>query len=180
MLAPRPELWTYRSDDPPADPAAAVALVGRLRRGPNVTLAVVRLSDLFFQGMLTIMRADPAHGTVEMGSIIYAPELQRTPATTEAAHVVAHHVFELGYRRLEWKCDSLNAASRRAARRLGFTEEGTFRNAVVYKGRSRDTTWFSIVDAEWPRIRAAHRRWLDPANFGADGGQLTPLKELLA
>ena len=117
---------------------------------------------------------------MEIGSIIYSPELQRTPATTEVTHLIADHVFRLGYRRLEWKCDSLNVPSRRAATRLGFTEEGTHRNAVVYKGRSRDTTWFSITDAEWPQIRAAHRRWLAPQNFDTDGQQRTSLGEQLS
>lgn len=179
VLAPHPELWTYRTDEPPADLPAARALVERLRQGPDITLAVIRLADESFQGMLTIMRANPPHGTVEIGAIIHSPQLQRTPATTEAAHLVATHVFCRGYRRLEWKCDSLNEPSRRAAVRLGFTEEGTFRNAVVGKGRSRDTTWFSITDTEWPAIRTAHRRWLEPANFDADGQQHHRLGELL-
>lgn len=179
VLASRPDLWTYLREDPPEDDAEAVALVERLQQGPNVTLAVIRRADESFQGRVAIMRADPAYGTVEIGSIMYAPDLQRTPATTEVTHLVADHLFGLGYRRFEWKCDSLNATSRRAARRLGFTEEGTFRNAVIYKGRSRDTTWFSITDGEWPRIRAAHRRWLDPDNFDAAGQQRTALGEQL-
>jgi RimJ/RimL family protein N-acetyltransferase len=91
-------------------------------------------------------------------------------------HLMAAHVFDdLGYRRYEWKCDALNASSRATAQRLGFTYEGTFRNALVYKGRNRDTAWFSITDAEWPAVGAAHRAWLDPANFDADGRQVRPL-----
>jgi len=112
-----------------------------------------------------------------VGSIIYARRLQRTPITTEATHLLARHVFDdLGYRRFEWKCDSHNEPSRRAAVRLGFTYEGRFRHAMVYRDRNRDTDWFSITDAEWPAIRAAHERWLDPANFDPDGHQLTPLR----
>src|SRR3546814_3169445 len=95
------------------------------------------------------MRIDRANGSVEVGSISFGPRLQRTVAATEAQYLLANHVFELGYRRYEWKCDALNEASRRAAERLGFTHDGTFRQAVVYKGRSRDTAWFSITVDEW-------------------------------
>ncbi|MDO5682523.1 MAG: GNAT family protein [Propionibacteriaceae bacterium] len=127
------------------------------------------------------MRADPVNGTTEIGAIVYAPELQRSPATTEAAHLIARHVFDdLGYRRLEWKCDSLNEPSRRAAARLGFIEEGTFRNAIVVKNRSRDTTWFALTDDDWPRVHQAQRRWLDPANFDDDGTQRRTLAESFA
>jgi RimJ/RimL family protein N-acetyltransferase len=112
---------------------------------------------------------------IEVGHIAYSPALQRTAAATEAMYLMMHRVFELGYRRYEWKCDSLNAASRRAAQRLGFTFEGIFRQAIVYKGRSRDTAWYSIVDREWPLLDAEYRRWLDPANFDAAGRQRSPL-----
>jgi RimJ/RimL family protein N-acetyltransferase len=131
------------------------------------------------EGIATLMRADPANGVVEIGGILLARSMQRTPASTEAMYLLAHHVFDaLGYRRYEWKCDSLNEPSRRAAARLGFTYEGRFRQALVYKGRNRDTDWFSITDAEWPRIRAAHEAWLDPANFDDDGGQRQHLGDL--
>jgi RimJ/RimL family protein N-acetyltransferase len=125
------------------------------------------------------MRVDADNGVVEVGGILLARTLQRTQASTEAMYLLAHHVFDaLGYRRYEWKCDSLNEPSRVAAARLGFTYEGRFRNAVVYKGRNRDTDWFSITDAEWPRIRAAHEAWLDPANFDESGGQRSSLSDL--
>jgi RimJ/RimL family protein N-acetyltransferase len=131
------------------------------------------------EGIATLMRVDAPNGVVEVGGILLARTLQRTPASTEAMYLLAHHVFDaLGYRRYEWKCDSLNEPSRVAAARLGFTYEGRFRNAVVYKGRNRDTDWFSITDAEWPRVRAAHEQWLDPANFDASGRQLTSLSDL--
>ena len=110
------------------------------------------------------MRIEPSSGVLEIGGIVYARALQRTPATTETTHLLLRHAFDdLGYRRVEWKCDSLNEPSRRAARRLGFTYEGRFRRHVVVKGRNRDTDWFAIVADDWPAIRAAHETWLDLA-----------------
>ena len=117
------------------------------------------------------MRMDPANGVMEVGHLAFSPLMQRTPVATEAMYLMMKHAFELGYRRYEWKCDSLNAGSRRAAGRLGFTFEGIFRQAIVYKGRNRDTAWFSILDAEWPSLDAAFQAWLDPGNFDADGRQ---------
>jgi RimJ/RimL family protein N-acetyltransferase len=125
------------------------------------------------------MRIDPAHGVIEVGNINYSPLVQRTPAATEAQYLLMKLVFDtLGYRRFEWKCDSLNAPSRRAAQRLGFRFEGVFRQAVVYKGRSRDTAWFSIIDSEWPAVRAAMEAWLSPDNFSSDGTQRTSLADI--
>ena len=127
-------------------------------------------------GVASYMRIDPAAGVIEVGGINYAPPLQRTPAATEAMYLMMRRVFdELGYRRYEWKCDSLNAPSRAAAQRLGFRYEGMFRQATVYKARNRDTCWFSILDSEWPAIRQAFETWLDPANFDATGAQRCPL-----
>jgi RimJ/RimL family protein N-acetyltransferase len=115
---------------------------------------------------------------IEVGHLAFSPALQRKPAATEAMYLMMRRVFdELGYRRYEWKCDALNAPSRRAAERLGFTYEGTFRQAVVIKGRNRDTAWFSILDREWPALRQAFERWLDPANFDASGAQRRRLEE---
>jgi RimJ/RimL family protein N-acetyltransferase len=123
-------------------------------------------------GVASYMRIDPAGGVIEVGGINYAPPLQRTPAATEAMYLMMRRVFdELGYRRYEWKCDALNAPSRAAAQRLGFQYEGTFRQATVYKARNRDTCWFSILDSEWPALKARFERWLDPANFDAQGRQ---------
>ena len=119
---------------------------------------------------------EPAHGTVEIGHIWYAPAIQRTRATTEATYLLARHVFDdLGYRRLEWKCNALNAPSRAAAERFGFTYEGTFRQHMWVKGANRDTAWYSLLDGEWPAVRAAFEAWLDPANFDGEGTQRTPL-----
>jgi RimJ/RimL family protein N-acetyltransferase len=131
-------------------------------------------------GVATFMRIDPGHGVIEVGNINYAPVLQRTPAATEAMYLMMRRVFEeLGYRRYEWKCDSLNQPSRAAAERLGFRYEGLFRQAVVYKNRNRDTAWFSIIDGEWPALKQAYERWLAADNFAADGTQQRRLGELI-
>ena len=123
-------------------------------------------------GIASYLRIDPGNGVIEVGHLHFGPQLQRRPAATEAMALMMARAFdELGYRRYEWKCDSLNAPSRAAALRLGFTFEGIFRNAVVVKGRSRDTAWFSITDAEWPKVRAGFAAWLDPVNFDAEGRQ---------
>jgi len=130
-------------------------------------------------GIASLMRIDPANGVIEVGWITYAPCLKRTAAATEAMYLMMRRAFdELGYRRYEWKCDSLNAPSRAAALRLGFIFEGIFRQAVVYKGRNRDSAWFSIIDSEWPRLRTAFEAWLDPANFDAAGHQRRTLKAI--
>jgi RimJ/RimL family protein N-acetyltransferase len=172
-------LWTYRPADRPTGPASMETFVAELLAHPTDVSFVVTPRGRGPEGIATLMRADPANGVVEIGGILLARSMQRTPASTEAMYLLAHHVFDaLGYRRYEWKCDSLNEPSRRAAARLGFTYEGRFRQALVYKGRNRDTDWFSITDAEWPRIRAAHEAWLDPANFDDDGGQRQHLGDL--
>jgi RimJ/RimL family protein N-acetyltransferase len=123
------------------------------------------------------MRAEPAHGVVEVGNILLTPALQRTTAATEAMYLMARHVFEdLGYRRYEWKCNAENLPSRRAAARLGFTYEGIFRQHMVAKGRNRDTAWFSMLDGEWPARKQAFEAWLDPENFDAAGRQQQTLE----
>lgn len=130
-------------------------------------------------GLASFLRIDPSNGAIEVGNIAYAPPLQRTMAATEAMLLMMRRAFgELGYRRYEWKCDALNERSRNAAARLGFRFEGVFRQAVVYKGRNRDTAWYSVIDAEWPVLEAAFTAWLDPANFNADGTQVASLAEI--
>ena len=127
-------------------------------------------------GIVTLMEIRPAMRVIEMGSILYGTPLQRRPAATEAQYLMAHHVFEtLGYRRYEWKCNTLNAPSRAAALRLGFTFEGIFRHHMIVKGRSRDTAWFAMLDSDWPARKAAFERWLAPDNFDAEGNQLSRL-----
>jgi RimJ/RimL family protein N-acetyltransferase len=121
-------------------------------------------------GWASFLRMDARAGVIEVGNVYFSHRLRQTPVATEAMYLMMRHVFvDLGYRRYEWKCDSLNAPSRSAALRLGFVYEGIFRQATIYKGRSRDTAWFSIIDKEWPAVGGALERWLAPANF--DGGR---------
>jgi RimJ/RimL family protein N-acetyltransferase len=127
-------------------------------------------------GVASFMRMDPANGVIEIGNIWFGAPLQRTPAATEAIYLMSRYAFdELGNRRLEWKCNAANARSRAAALRFGFTFEGVFRQHMIVKGRNRDTAWYSIIDAEWPDVKARFEAWLDPANFDADGRQKRPL-----
>lgn len=142
--------------------------------------AIVDLATGRAVGVASYLRIEPAVGVIEVGHIALSPALQRTAAATEAMWLMMRRVFdELGYRRYEWKCDALNAPSRRAAERLGFTYEGTFRQATIYKGRNRDTAWFSIIDKEWPKIDGAFRQWLAPGNFDGAGRQRRPLGEYI-
>jgi RimJ/RimL family protein N-acetyltransferase len=166
-------LWTYLFWERPRDrdELAAIVEAGMAEPG-QVMLAIVPVETGRAAGFCSLMRIDPAMGSVEVGGIAYGRQLQRSRAATEAMYLLMRHVFEdLGYRRYEWKCDSLNEPSRRAAIRLGFIWEGRFRNAVVYKGRNRDTDWFSVTDREWPRVRSALEAWLDDRNFDAAGRQ---------
>ena len=128
-------------------------------------------------GMASYMRIREAHGSAEIGCVAFGPDLKRSAEATEAMSLMAEHVFEeLGYRRYEWKCHNDNAASRRAAERLGFAFEGVFRNDMVIKGKNRDTAWFAMTDQDWPRIRRSFKAWLSPKNFDASGKQKKPLE----
>jgi RimJ/RimL family protein N-acetyltransferase len=129
-------------------------------------------------GLASYLRIDPEKGSIEVGHLAYSPLLQRTAAATEAMYLMMERAFALGYRRYEWKCDALNAASRAAAERLGFTFEGVFRQAAVVKGRNRDTAWYSVIDGEWPVIGEALRKWLAPGNFDEAGRQRLELREI--
>jgi RimJ/RimL family protein N-acetyltransferase len=127
-------------------------------------------------GMASYLRIVPIVGVIEVGHIHYSNKMQRTCVATEAMYLMMSRVFdELGYRRYEWKCDALNARSCRAAGRFGFTFEGIFRQATIYKGRNRDTAWYSIIDSEWPKIKSAYEDWLNPNNFDTNGNQLNSL-----
>ncbi len=137
--------------------------------------AVIDLRTGRAAGVASYLRIDPPNGSIEVGHIAYSPLLQRTPAGTEAMFLMMQRAFQLGYRRYEWKCDALNASSRAAAERLGFSFEGVFRQAAVYKGRNRDTAWYSVIDSDWPRLEEAFRRWLAPANFDEQGRQRVSL-----
>lgn len=171
-------LWTYLLDGPYPDFDSFAAAVSRQAASPDPLYFAIEVEGVAV-GRCAFMRIDPAHKSIEVGSILYTPELQRTRAATEAMYLMARHAFEdLGYRRYEWKCHSFNEPSKRAARRLGFTHEGTFRQHFIIKGRSRDTDWFSMIDSEWPDRKQRFERWLDPANFDAAGQQLTTLDSL--
>ena len=172
-------VWTYLFQGPFPDRAAYEAwLEGAERSEDPLFFALVDTADGRAKGQASLMRITPEMGVIEVGNIWYAPEIQRTALPTEAMLLLFEQVFDgLGYRRLEWKCNALNAASRRAADRLGFAYEGTFRQHMVVKGRNRDTAWFAITDREWPGVRAGFRAWLDTANFDADGRQRRRLEE---
>lgn len=140
--------------------------------------AIRNLETGHLGGVASYLRITPDSGTIEVGHINYAPELQRSRAATEAMYLMMKWAFEAGYRRYEWKCDALNMGSRRAAQRLGFSYEGVFRQATVYKGRNRDTAWFAAIDSDWPPLRAAYEAWLAPSNFDARGQQIERLSDL--
>ena len=142
--------------------------------------AIVDLATGEAVGVCAYMRITPAAGTIEIGHINFSPRAQRRPVATDAMFLMMRYVFGNGYRRYEWKCDALNAPSRAAAERFGFSYEGVFRQALVYKGRNRDTAWYSIVDHEFPRLASAFETWLDPANFDAGGRQRQRLSTLTA
>jgi len=174
--------WTYLSSEPPGDADAYAAWLAKMSAGGDPMFhAIVDARSGKAVGVAAFLRIDAANGVIEVGHINYSPRLQRTVAATEAMALMMRRVFdELGYRRYEWKCDALNAASRASAERLGFQYEGIFRQALVYKGRNRDTAWFSITDREWPEVKDALDRWLDPSNFDADGRQRRSLRLLRA
>lgn len=131
-------------------------------------------------GVASYLRIEPEQGCIEVGHLCFSPLLQRKPAATEAMYLMMRYVFELGYRRYEWKCDVLNAASCAAARRLGFTFEGVFRQHRIVKGRNRDTAWFSVLDREWHFLKPAYERWLSPHNFDGEGRQKERLASIIA
>jgi RimJ/RimL family protein N-acetyltransferase len=142
--------------------------------------AVIDLATGQPVGVASYLRIDPGAGSIEVGHIHYSPLLQRTVAATEAMYLMMKRAFDLGYRRYEWKCNALNAPSRAAAMRLGFSYEGIFRQARVDKSRNRDTAWYAMIDKEWPTLDAAFRRWLDPSNFDGHGRQRVALSTLTA
>lgn len=178
--APDARDWTYLSVGPFEDAARYRDFAERAAASKDpLHHAVIDLATGRALGTLALMRIDPPAGVIEVGFVTYSPLLQRSRASTEAQYLLMRRAFdELGYRRYEWKCDSLNAPSRRAAERLGFEYEGLFRQATVYKGRSRDTAWFSILDSEWPAVKAGFEAWLAPSNFDAQGNQRQSLASL--
>lgn len=173
-------IWTYLYDGPYGDvKEMRLDLRKAERSADRVYFTLVPLPDGGPCGIASYLRMEPGHGVIEIGNIWFGTPMQRSTAATEAIYLLARHVLDdLGYRRLEWKCNALNAASRRAAKRFGFTFEGVFRQHLVVKGRNRDTAWYAIIDRDWPSIRDAFERWLDPANFDEAGGQRRSLAEL--
>ncbi|MCV2888719.1 GNAT family N-acetyltransferase [Ruegeria aquimaris] len=165
--------WTYMPFGPFDEQAGFTAFLAAMSQGDDpVYYAIVDQARGTTVGIASFMRIQPEHGVIEVGGIAYAPALQRTPAASEAMFLMMAHAFDdLGYRRYEWKCDALNAASRRAAARLGFSYDGLFEQAIIYKGRNRDTAWFSVLDRDWPKVKRGFETWLSPENFDAAGTQ---------
>lgn len=175
-------LWQYLFPEPYPDEAAFRAYLDKAAAASDpFMLAILDRASGECVGHATYMRIEPAHRVIEVGNILYTPRLQRSPAATEAMYLMARHAFEqLGYRRYEWKCNDLNAPSRRAAHRYGFTYEGTFRQHMIVKGRNRDTAWYAMLDGDWPSRRRAFELWLEPANFDSHGRQRLALSDLNA
>lgn len=167
------EDWTYLSYGPFETLDEFEAWMKEIMQGRDpLFFTIIDLKTDKAAGLASYLRMAPNYGCIEVGHIHFSRLLQRTPAATEAMYLLMRYVFdELGYRRYEWKCDALNGPSRRAAERLGFTYEGLFRQHLVYKGRNRDTAWFSILDSEWPALKARFEAWLDPSNFAENGTQ---------
>jgi RimJ/RimL family protein N-acetyltransferase len=176
-VARDPSIWTYLPYGPYVDADELRAhLAATAHSDDPLFFAICPLPDERPQGVASYLRIEPQHGTIEIGHIWFGTPLQRSTAATEAIFLLARHAFDdLGYRRLEWKCNALNERSRRAAERFGFTFEGVFRNHQVVKGRNRDTAWYAITDDDWPVIRQAFEAWLAPENFDETGRQRAPL-----
>ena len=174
-----PELWKHLAYGPFANQGEFTSwLLDRAATDDPLFYALVDRDAGEARGMASYLRMEPQHGVIEIGHIWFAPAMQRTRQATEAIFLLSRHAFDdLGYRRLEWKCDSLNGPSRRAAERFGFTFEGIFRQHMVTKGRNRDTAWYSMTDGEWPSRRAAFEAWLAPDNFDPEGRQRRSLAE---
>ena len=178
------EVWKWLGDGPYAGEAALTEALAAKEAAADTPggarfFAIVPASVGSAVGYASLMRMDSANGVIEVGNVMFSPALQRTPAATEAMFLMARYIFdELGYRRYEWKCNALNAPSRRAAERLGFSFEGVFRQHMVIKGQNRDTAWYSMLDHEWPARKTAFEAWLAPGNFAASGKQKRTLRSL--
>ena len=170
--------FRYLFETPPRDAADLEAWLAKAQAGTDpLFFAVVDRATGRAEGRQALMRIDPVHGVIEIGSILWGPAIARTRVATEALFLCASHVFDtLGYRRFEWKCNDRNEPSKRAAVRFGFSHEGLFRQHMVVKGENRDTAWFAMTDRDWPRLKAGYEAWLTPDNFDAAGGQHRPLR----
>jgi RimJ/RimL family protein N-acetyltransferase len=175
-----PSLWRYLGYGPFCDQGAFSRWLGECAESADPLFFAIRdKASGQAAGMASYLNIHPEHGRIEIGHIWFAPLLQKTRPATEALFLLMRQAMDaLGYRRLEWKCDALNEPSRRAAVRLGFRFEGLFYNHLIVKGRNRDTAWFSIIDSEWPAVRANFETWLAPDNFDAGGQQRQSLRAL--
>lgn len=173
-------IWHYIPAGPFDSEAALGTWVDQVRILPDPMQFAVRMEDGRLGGTLSLLRINPAAGSIEVGYIVFTPRLQKTREATEAIYLTIKWAFEAGYRRFEWKCDAANLPSRRAAQRLGLSYEGIFRQAAIVKGRNRDTAWFAAIDAEWPALKRAFETWLSPDNFDAEGHQRQRLADLTA
>ena len=173
------DMWTYLFQEPVADMEELVSLLNQmLARKDRFFYAILDRETGKALGTFSLMRIDQNNRVVEVGTVIFSPKIRGTRIGTEAQYLLARYVFEeLNYRCYEWKCDALNLPSRRAAERLGFVYEGTFRQAVIYKGRTRDTDWLSMIDKDWPKVKARFEAWLKSENFDEEGHQLKSLQE---
>lgn len=172
-------MWTYLSVGPFASEADFSKWIGSIVSSEDpLFFTVVDKASEKPVGIFSYLRIDPVNGSIEVGWVTFSPLMQRSAISTEAQYLLMKHAFEdLGYRRYEWKCNALNAPSMRAAERLGFTYEGTFRQAVIVKGRNRDTAWFSVIDSDWPALKVSFEAWLKPDNFDAEGRQKRRLED---
>jgi RimJ/RimL family protein N-acetyltransferase len=170
--------FAYLFEEAPDSEADMAAYVQKVSAQDDPLLfAVIDRASGRAEGRQALMRIVPEHGVIEIGAIYWGPRMARTRLATEALFLHARYIFEeLGYRRFEWKCNDRNAPSKKAAERFGFAFEGIFRQHMIQKGENRDTAWFAMLDGDWPRLRAEYERWLEPANFDADGAQKTPLR----
>lgn len=173
------DLWTYMTFGPFHRPDLLRETIDWMTAQPDWLPYAIVVGDRPL-GFASYLRMDPPQGVIEIGAIVLSPPLQRTTPATEALCLMMRNVFDLGYRRCEWKCDDLNRPSRAAGERLGFRYEGTFRKAMHYKGRNRDTAWFAVTDEEWPSLDRAFRTWLSPDNFDSAGLQKERLGGLIA
>lgn len=174
-------LWSWMPYGPFADLAAHRAwLAGMAVRSDPCFYAIVDPESRVAAGHAAFLRIEPAHGVIEIGHVMLGRAARRRRLASAALMALVGWAFEVGYRRVEWKCDACNVASRRAALRLGFSHEGVFHQHLIVKGRNRDTAWFAITDAQWPALRQAYATWLDTVNFDASGRQRHSLTQLTA
>ena len=175
------DIWRYMPLGPFLQEADLMAFLREVHEeGDWETLVIKDKASEEILGMFSVMRIRANHGSAEVGCVAYGPKLKRTTIATEALYLLAEHLFDgLGYRRFEWKCNSANQASMRAAVRYGFRFEGVFRNDMVSKGTNRDTAWYAMIDSDWPALKAGYQKWLSPANFSKHGQQINKLEEFI-